>query len=328
MTGSSRRALNAAAAVALLSVALAGCAELSNDPDGDGLPNDFEETLGTDPDNPDTDGDGLTDYDEAITYKTPSGGPDPLVVDTDDDGLDDHEEVILYGTAAHRSDTDGDGLDDPTEIRTYGSWSCPDGGDQVPRCTRDAGPDPNATDTDDDRWPDGQEIAYWEDRLGDAGQAGDQASTPDSDGDGYLDGFDGDPAVNVSVRVEIRSVNLTTSFESGGANLTVTILIADGERTFEVGRVDTGRTQLDVSWTYDVADGPAEPGTLTVSSAQTWVHDADGAADPVRLDGDRTFVQAPQWNAGDHTKDRLGPRTSTGDDGSVRYLVETCRPGC
>ena len=47
-----------------------------------------ESTLGTDPLNPDTDGDGLTDGDEVATY-----GTDPLVEDSDGDGVSDGDEV-------------------------------------------------------------------------------------------------------------------------------------------------------------------------------------------------------------------------------------------
>lgn len=58
------------------------------DSDGDGLTDDEELALGTDPYLPDTDGDGLTDGDEVNTY-----GTNPLLVDTDGDGFTDAEEV-------------------------------------------------------------------------------------------------------------------------------------------------------------------------------------------------------------------------------------------
>lgn len=63
------------------------------DIDGDGLSNDEEAVLGTDPYLADTDGDGLSDYDEVYVYFT-----DPLLADTDGDGLSDGEEVNIYGT--------------------------------------------------------------------------------------------------------------------------------------------------------------------------------------------------------------------------------------
>ena len=58
------------------------------DTDNDGLPNLIEKEIGSDPYDPDTDGDGLKDGDEVNTY-----GTDPLKADTNDDGLDDNEEV-------------------------------------------------------------------------------------------------------------------------------------------------------------------------------------------------------------------------------------------
>ncbi|EKD43237.1 MAG: hypothetical protein ACD_72C00398G0002 [uncultured bacterium] len=58
------------------------------DNDLDGLTNDEEKNLGTDPDNSDTDSDGLTDSTEVNIYKT-----NPLKADTDGDGYPDGEEV-------------------------------------------------------------------------------------------------------------------------------------------------------------------------------------------------------------------------------------------
>lgn len=63
------------------------------DRDRDGLPRCYEESIGTDPLNEDTDGDGLRDGKEVVITKT-----DPLKKDTDGDGLNDFEEVIIYKT--------------------------------------------------------------------------------------------------------------------------------------------------------------------------------------------------------------------------------------
>jgi hypothetical protein len=78
-----------------------------SDDDMDGLMSDKEEELGTDPDNPDTDNDGLKDGEEVMQFTT-----DPLNKDTDGDGLTDGDEVKKYKTNPLKADTDGDGLND------------------------------------------------------------------------------------------------------------------------------------------------------------------------------------------------------------------------
>ncbi|MCK7519602.1 MAG: outer membrane beta-barrel protein [Ignavibacteriales bacterium] len=86
----------------------------SSDKDGDGLTKREEKELGTDPDNADTDGDGLKDGEEVRTYYT-----NPLNTDTDVDGLTDGEEVKTYSTDPVKADTDADGLSDNLEIKTH-----------------------------------------------------------------------------------------------------------------------------------------------------------------------------------------------------------------
>src|SRR5690606_41475566 len=62
-----------------LNFVLEGC---DTDEDGDGINKCDEDKLGTDPTNPDSDNDGLTDGEEVNTYRT-----NPLNADTDGDGL-------------------------------------------------------------------------------------------------------------------------------------------------------------------------------------------------------------------------------------------------
>ncbi|MGI6495478.1 MAG: outer membrane beta-barrel protein [Kiritimatiellia bacterium] len=81
------------------------------DSDGDGLSDLREEELGTDPYDPDTDKDGLTDGEEVLTYKT-----DPLNPDSDYDGLLDGEEVRTYKTDPLDPDTDKGGVKDGHEV--------------------------------------------------------------------------------------------------------------------------------------------------------------------------------------------------------------------
>ena len=81
------------------------------DPDHDGLTNLEEFQHGTDPNNPDTDGDGVSDGDEVHKFHT-----DPLNPDTDGDGLSDGDEIRL-GTNPLNPDTDGDGIPDGIEVK-------------------------------------------------------------------------------------------------------------------------------------------------------------------------------------------------------------------
>lgn len=90
---------------------IVGIKDDQEDPDEDGLTNFEEFQLVTDPQNPDTDGDGLNDGDEVHTHHT-----NPLSSDTDVDGLTDGEEINIYGTNPLLGDTDGDGFLDGLEV--------------------------------------------------------------------------------------------------------------------------------------------------------------------------------------------------------------------
>lgn len=154
------------------------------DSDLDGLSNDDEATAGTDPNNPDTDGDGVTDGEEVTgvdhptTTYVPTGTSDPNdpcdpnpmnpLCDEDGDGISNPDEATL-GTDPQNPDTDGDGLSDGQEV-TNGSNPL-DPCDPVP-----ASPD---CFVDDDG--DGLSNSY-------EGVIGTDPNNPDSDGDGVNDG--------------------------------------------------------------------------------------------------------------------------------------------
>jgi hypothetical protein len=70
------------------------------DDDNDGLTNMEEAMIGTDPLNPDTDGDGLSDGQEVNQYAT-----DPLNADSDGDFLGDGDEVNVYGSDPNHDDS-------------------------------------------------------------------------------------------------------------------------------------------------------------------------------------------------------------------------------
>lgn len=146
------------------------------DIDGDLLLNDEEEQLGSNPYDVDTDGDGLSDYEEVRVYKT-----NPTLRDSDADGLNDYVEVLKYRTDAAIPDSDGDGLSDADEATKYNT-------------------DPLAPDTDSDGLIDGREVAIGSnpllfdtdrDGLGDGEEANTYGTSPinaDTDGDGLSDG--------------------------------------------------------------------------------------------------------------------------------------------
>jgi serine/threonine protein kinase len=89
------------------STALAQTAAAEGDDDGDGLSNAKELQLGTEPNNPDTDNDGLNDGEEVNIH-----GTDPKKQDSDGDTLSDGDEVNILQTSPNNVDTDGDGQND------------------------------------------------------------------------------------------------------------------------------------------------------------------------------------------------------------------------
>ncbi|MBR9978082.1 MAG: hypothetical protein KFH87_08345 [Bacteroidetes bacterium] len=143
--------------------------------DNDGLSNEEEHLSGTNPYDADTDGDGLTDYEELQIYHT-----NPLYWDSDGDGLSDYLEVMRYGTDANDPDTDGDGLTDREETLRDGTdpLSPDTDGDGLSDGEEiRIGSNPRRVDTDGDGLPDGEEVLIH----------GTNPLLPDSDGDGISD---------------------------------------------------------------------------------------------------------------------------------------------
>ena len=122
------------------------------------LPDGLEVSMGTDPFNYDTDGDGSADGWDSWPL-------DPTIAwDQDKDKLEDWEEEVFLNTSATVSDTDGDGVDDYNDAFPTKSWTVTQ--------TFDSG----TTDTDGDGMSDAYEDAN-----------GLNKNSQDTDGDGYKD---------------------------------------------------------------------------------------------------------------------------------------------
>ncbi len=152
---------SAATAAALTAV-------VEGDQDADGLSNDQEAALSTDPARPDSDGDGLEDGDEVLIYST-----NPNERDSDGDLLSDFDEVNTYKTNPRAADTDGDGANDGLEVAGAGDPLAPAAVEPAATAT----PAPS-TGTDDT--PNGSELV--EETIGFS--AGGQAITLYKLGDG------------------------------------------------------------------------------------------------------------------------------------------------
>lgn len=186
------------------------------DRDGDGLPDDVETAIGTDPDDPDTDNDGILDGDEinrGDPFVYESGlDTNPLDADTDDDGISDGDE--LYGRGPNNReptlplvcDTDQDLLCDGLELGVtvpvlpgISNSGIPYAGTDLALWQPDNDPstttNPLDDDTDDDGIIDGNEDANRNGRVdnivGSTGTRGSGETDPndaDTDLDGLLDG--------------------------------------------------------------------------------------------------------------------------------------------
>lgn len=271
-------------AVLLVATAtLAGCSDGAKDGDGDGLRDSTENgwppllvdyldrrvrlEVTSDPTLADTDGDGLSDFDEFF-LKT-----NPREADTDQDGLTDCQEVIHrnqtecedpafsgdydggYDTSPVRADSDpgpvrflnqpgrftdetgtlvngrvdwGDGISDKEEIQGYVV-------DLGNGRTRFVTSDPRDPDSDDDFLEDGEERFLYN---------GDP-TVSDTDGDGCVDGSDPWPGFEERVTMGLESFTLKRDADlAGGADLRLTLQIAGELRVVPAaGSIRVARNQ-------------------------------------------------------------------------------------
>lgn len=163
--------------------------QMNRDSDGDGLPDDYEQTIGTNASNPDSDYDGIMDGIEISEY-----GTDPLVNDTDGDGMADGAERDWFESIGYdpRGDADWDGIpnildndsdnDQLLDGEEYALGSSPiaidsDGDGLIDSLEVAIGTNPTSSDSD------GDYLGDWEEY-----NMGLNPNNIDSDGDGLSDG--------------------------------------------------------------------------------------------------------------------------------------------
>lgn len=197
-----------------------------DDDDGDFLPDEQERDQGSNPNSPDTDGDGLCDgevtIDGVCDGTEADFGTDPNDADSDDDGISDGDEVLDFLSDPLDHDTDDDGLFDGTEVGLEQGVADtdPNAGHFVADADPDTTTDPTDDDTDDGGVGDGDEDSDLNGRVdpcetdpndpdddggfrlsdGDCDsdgltdyeevEVGTDPRNPDTDGDGLLDGIE------------------------------------------------------------------------------------------------------------------------------------------
>lgn len=278
----------------------AGC---TVDSDNDGITDPDEVALGTDPNNPDTDGDGIVDGVETGGDATvDAGDTNPLDIDSDDDGLSDgQEDANADGTQQAGEtdpldpDSDNDLIQDGVESGVTAGFADPDGAGPVtgtdPGFSGDADPatttDPLNADTDGDGLNDGVEDSNQDGQtlntIGGTGGAGGSGETDPNNSDTDNDGLNDGDEVNASGPLTgIGATDpLDTDTDDGGAQ--------DGTEVNVDGTDPTPGNGLD-----DAVDS-----------------DNDGISDPLEA------VLGTDPNDADTDNDGLNDGAEIGNDGSL-----------
>ncbi len=310
----------------------------SIDRDGDGLIDEDEAALGTDPNNPDTDADGLQDGAEVHTYQT-----DPLVVDTDGGGAGDGFEVQwgfdplvaaddtadpdadglnnagedAAGTNPTVADTDGDGLQDGAEVNTYLT-------------------DPLVVDTDGGGATDGFEVTWGLNPLDAADDTGDldsdglanadeqqrgtDPSNPDTDADGLQDGAEVNTYQTDPLVADTDGDGLQDGAEVNTYQTNPTVTDSDGDGLGDGAEVNTYLTDPTLADTD--ADGLQDGAEVNTYQTDPLVADTDA-------DGLQDGAEVNTYQTDPLVADTDGDGLSDGDEvnvyGTDPLLYDVCK---
>ena len=216
------------------------------DPDRDGLTNIREYDATTNPQDTDSDDDGLNDGPEVLTHLS-----NPLAADSDGDGLTDGEEVNTHTTNPILTDTDRDGLTDGAEVNTHTT-------------------SPILADTDGDTFNDKVEINEGTDPKSNTSFPSNIArlGTAIIGTNNAIDGDAGTAFAQANAPSNINDGNLTTREATFGPAQPFAYagILWSAVRTVAVNRMDlTMATFYDGGWFGTNGIGPGAGGALTVS---------------------------------------------------------------
>jgi len=326
---------------------------LALDTDGDGLTNAEEAALGTNPNNPDSDGDGINDGVEA--------GSNPAnPTDTDHDGIPD---VFEAGDSATDTDSDNDGIsdadeagDDPLHPVDTDNDGTPDyldtdsDGDGIPDSDEVGADLDNPRDSDNDGTPDYLDTDSDNDTLPDALEFTesdtDSDGSPnwadvDSDDDGILDSFEGTPTALTDTDGDgIPDVRDLDSDNDGMSDVVEAGLIdANGDALMDAGQTRTSLPRVTSGSVPDFRvpasgsfaagpdsdeDGIRDAVDFAPQSFGTYVdRDGDGVADAQDLDLDNDGIPNASDGADDTDGDGLPNLVDLDSDGDgISDIVE------
>jgi len=303
--------------------------------DGDGIDSNTEISLGLDPRNPDTDGDGIKDGADGIVDTDGDGKIDALDTDSDDDGIPDgvedtnHNGMFDPGETDRRNvDTDGDGLNDGVEDSNHNGVV--DTGET----------DPRVADTDGDGIKDGVEDTNHNGMV-DPGET--DPRNPDTDGDGIKDGVED---TNHDGVVDAGETDPRKP-DTDGDGINDGVEDTDHDGVFDPGETDPRNTDTDGDKLPDGVEDKNHNGVVDTGETDPRVPDTDGdglidgdedknhngvvdpgETDPLKFDSDGDGIQDGaeiEQGTDPLTPDELyglrGSGCSTGNGGPVVWLA-------